>query len=56
MKWKNGVIIEATQEELKALYFEKFWDSFAGYEEFEWKAECEGCKVTGKKVEKYGKG
>lgn len=49
MKWKNGVIIEATQEELKALYFEKFWDSFAGYEEFEWKTECEGCKVTGKK-------
>lgn len=56
MKWKNGMIVEATQEELMSLYFAKFWDSFSGYEEFEWKAECEGCKVTCKKPGKYDNG
>lgn len=55
MKWKNGVIVEATRKELRALYFEKFWESFDSYDAFEWKAECEGCKVTDKEACAYGK-
>lgn len=55
MKWKNGVIVEATRKELLALYFEKCWDGFGSYEAFEWKAECEGCKVTEKEACGYGK-
>lgn len=55
MKWKNGMIVEATRKELAALYFEKFSGSFDSYDAFEWKAECEGCKVTEKEAYVYGK-
>lgn len=48
------MIVEATRKELAALYFEKFSGSFDSYDAFEWKAECEGCKVTDKEAYVYG--